>query len=161
MDAVAIPTSPPTHRMRGNRNIAGFTLVEMIATMAIIALVASLVIAVTPGTGRVGLKAVTMNTAALLRREREGAILTGAERHVILDGPHRIFIGEGGGAVAVPRDVAINLLGVADPSAGRVSVATFDPDGASSGAVLRLSREAAEYEIRVNWYTGGVSVKTD
>jgi general secretion pathway protein H len=147
--------------MPGNRAIAGFTLLEMIATMAIIALVASLAIAATPGTGRWGLKAVTMDTAALLRRERESAILTHADRHVILDGARRVFVGEGGGAVAVPRDVTINLLGVADPSSGRVPVAIFNADGASSGAVLRLSREAVEYEIRVNWYTGGVSVKTN
>ena len=38
-------------------------------------------------------------------------------------------------------------------------VVRFHPDGASSGAVLRLSREKAEYEIRVNWYTGGVSIE--
>jgi general secretion pathway protein H len=147
--------------MPDNRAIAGFTLVEMTATMAIIALVASLAVAATPGTGRAGLKAVTMNAVALLRRERESAILSGAERYVILDGPHRLFIGEGGGSVAVPRDVSIDLLGVADPSSGRAPVAVFSADGASSGAVLRFSREAAVYEIRVNWYTGGVSVKAD
>jgi general secretion pathway protein H len=161
MVAAATRISPLTLRMRDNRAIAGFTLVEMTATMAIIALVASLAIATTPGTGRAGLKAVTMDAVALLRHEREGAILTGADRQVILDGPHRRLMGQGGGAVAVPSDVAINLLGVADPSAGRVPVALFTPDGASSGAVLRLSREAAVYEIRVNWYTGGVSVKAD
>src|SRR3954452_6857865 len=36
------------------------------------------------------------------------------------------------------------------------SLVRFHPDGASTGAVLKLSREKAEYEIRVNWYTGGV-----
>jgi general secretion pathway protein H len=25
--------------------------------------------------------------------------------------------------------------------------------------VLKLSREKAEYEIRVNWYTGGVAIE--
>jgi general secretion pathway protein H len=41
----------------------------------------------------------------------------------------------------------------------RATVVRFHPDGASSGAVLRLSREKAGYEIRVNWYTGGVSIE--
>ena len=41
----------------------------------------------------------------------------------------------------------------------RFAVVRFHPDGASSGAVLKLSREKAEYEIRVNWYTGGVSIE--
>ena len=44
----------------------------------------------------------------------------------------------------------------ADP--GRQAVVRFHPDGASTGAVLKLSREKAEYEIRVNWYTGGVAI---
>ena len=42
----------------------------------------------------------------------------------------------------------------------RSAVVRFHPDGASTGAVLKLSREKAEYEIRVNWYTGGVAIET-
>jgi general secretion pathway protein H len=137
---------------------AGFTLVEVMAVMLIIALVASLVITMTPGTGRAGLKAVTLKTAALLRRERIGAILGGRARHVSLDGERRVFVGEEGEQVAIPRDVTVDLLGADAVWSGRQAVVRFDPDGASTGAVVRLSHEKAEYEIRVNWYTGGVAV---
>ena len=51
---------------------SGFTLIEVLAVMLIIALVASLVIAMSPGTGRVKLKALTLEIAALFRRERLG-----------------------------------------------------------------------------------------
>jgi len=127
--------------------------------MLIIALLASLVIIMVPGTGRAKLKAVTMEAAALLRRERLGAILTGRERQVAIDGDRRVLIGDGGGTVAIPADVAIDLLSASQAQADRALVVRFHPDGASSGAVLRLSREKAEYEIRVNWYTGGVSIE--
>jgi general secretion pathway protein H len=137
---------------------AGFTLLEVMAVMLIIALVASLVITMTPGTGRAGLKAVTLKTAALLRRERMGAILGGRMRHVSLDGERRVFVGEEGEQVAIPRDVTVDLLGADAVWSGRQAVVRFDPDGASTGAVVRLSQEKAEYEIRVNWYTGGVAV---
>ena len=137
---------------------AGFTLLEVMAVMLIIALVASLVITMTPGTGRAGLKAVTLKTAALLRRERIGAILGGRTRHVSLDGERRVFVGEEGEQVAIPRDVTVDLLGADAVWSGRQAVVRFDPDGASTGAVVRLSHEKAEYEIRVNWYTGGVAV---
>lgn len=146
-------------RTRSNDGKAGFTLIEVVAVMLIIALVASLAITMMPGTGRAGLKAVTLETAALLRRERIGAILTGRERHVSLDGERRVLIGDGGGVVAIPRDVTVDLLGANDRGTNRSSVVHFHPDGASSGAVLRLSREKAEYEIRVNWYTGGVTIE--
>jgi len=137
---------------------AGFTLIEVMAVMLIIALVASLVVTMTPATGRAGLKAVTLQAAALLRRERVGAVLGGRVRRVSLDGGRRILIGEEGDTVAIPRDVAVDILGADAVWSGRLAVVRFDPDGASTGAVLRLSRDRAEYDIRVNWYTGGVAI---
>lgn len=141
-----------------SRSEDGFTLLELMAVMLIIALVASLVITMTARTGRPGLKAVTLQTAALLRRERTEAILAGRERHVSLDGVRRVLVGETGEAVSIPRDVAVDLLGTDAVWSGRQAVVRFNPDGASTGAVLRLSREKAQYEIRVNWFTGSVDV---
>ena len=137
---------------------AGFTLLEVAVVMLIIALVASLVITMTPGTGRAGLKAVTLQIAALLRRERIGAVLGGHMRRVSLDGERRVLVGDGGDTIAIPRDVAVDILGADAVWSGRLAVVRFDPDGASTGAVLRLSQDRTEYEIRVNWYTGGVEV---
>ena len=127
--------------------------------MLIVELVASLAVTLMPGTGRAQLKAVTLETAALLRRERLGAMLTGRDRHVSLDGERRILVGDGGDVVAIPRDVTVDVLGVNELRTDRFAVVRLHPDGASSGAVLKLSREKAEYEIRVNWYTGGVAIE--
>jgi general secretion pathway protein H len=137
---------------------AGFTLIEIVAVMSIIALVAALVIAATPGTGRSRLKAVALETASMLRRQRVSAILSGRTRLVWLDGERRGLVAEGGDRVAIPNDVALDMLGVDALWVGRRAVARFDPDGSSSGAVLKYSREGAGYEIRVNWYTGAVAV---
>ena len=148
----------PTSLMWSTDRNSGFTLIEMLAVMLIVALIASLVAANTPGTGRAQLKALTLEIAALLRRERLAAILTGRDRHVSLDGERRVLVGEAGEAIAVPRDVVVNVLGPDELWYGRLAVVRFHPDGASSGAVLRLSREGGEYEVRVNWYTGGVAI---
>ena len=137
---------------------AGFTLIEVTAVMLIIALVASLVVPMMPGTGRSRLKALTLETAALLRRERVNAILTGHDRQVSLDGTRRLLVGENGDIVMIPRDVVLDILGANEVRSGRLAIVRFHPDGASSGAVLRLSRDRTEYEIRVNWYTGGVTI---
>jgi general secretion pathway protein H len=137
---------------------AGFTLIEVVAVMLIIALVASLAVTLTTGTGRGRLKALALDTAALLRRERLGAVMTRQERRVSIDGERRALIGDGGDVVAIPRDVVLDVLGIDANWSGRQAVVRFLPDGASTGAVLKLSREQAEYEIRVNWYTGGVAV---
>jgi general secretion pathway protein H len=110
------------------------------------------------GTGRARLKALALETAALLRQERLGAVMTGRERQVSVDGEQRVLVGDGGDMVALPRDVVLDILGIDALWSERQAVVRFYPDGASTGAVLKLSREKAEYEIRVNWYTGGVAV---
>ena len=58
--AAAVPR--PIFRMSSTEHDAGFTLLEMMAVMLIIALASSLVIAATPGTGRAGLKAITLQS---------------------------------------------------------------------------------------------------
>ena len=128
--------------------------------MLIIALVASLAVTKIPGTGRGRLQAGALETAALLRRERLGAVMTGRDRQVSLDGEQRVLVGDGGDVVAIPRDVVIDMLGIDALWSGRQAVVRFHPDGASPGAVLKLSREKAEYEIRVNWYTGSVAISS-
>jgi general secretion pathway protein H len=136
----------------------GFTLIEVMAVMMIIALASTLVFAMSPGTGRAGLKATVFETAALLRRERESAILSGRDRGVALDSQLRTFIGQTGGTVVLPRDVALDVLGADWFSGTKRAVVQFHPDGASSGAALKFTREQAGYLIRVNWFTGGVVV---
>lgn len=133
----------------------GFTLLEMTVVMLLVALVATLALAMTRGSGRSELKAVTLQTAALLRQERIAAILTGKERGVKLDGARRTLIGDGGDVVAIPGDIALDMLSARAHGAAFVR---FHPDGASTGAHLRLSRERAHYDISVNWYTGGVAI---
>jgi general secretion pathway protein H len=136
----------------------GFTLIEVLAVMTIVALASTLVLATYGGTGRVRLKSVVLETAALLRRERQSAMLSGRDRMVVLDAEGRAFVGQAGGSVALPRDVALDVLGMNRFSGYRRAVVQFHPDGASTGAVLKFTRDRMEYVIRVNWFTGGVMI---
>jgi general secretion pathway protein H len=131
----------------------------MVAVMLIIAMVAGLAVSITAGTGRPQLEALALDSAALFRRERTSAILTGRRRVVLLDTKNRSLAGDRGDVVRFPRDVAVDVLGADEMLEGEREVVQFAPDGAASGAVMRLSREGAGYEIRVNWFTGGVSVE--
>jgi general secretion pathway protein H len=139
---------------------AGSTLLEIMAVMLIIALIASLAVTMTPGTGRTGLHALALEAAALLRQERLAAILTQHDRRVLLDRERRALIGDGGDVVAIPRDVVLDVLGADAQWSGPRAVARFLPDGESTGAVLKISRERIAYEIRVNWYTGRVAIES-
>ena len=150
---------PLTYPVSNAKREAGFTLIEMQAVMMIIALIAALVLTALPGTGRTQVKAIALQTAALFRRERLGAILTARTREVSIDGNERALIGDGGDRVAVPPDVMVDILALDEVWSGRQAVVRFLPDGASSGTVVRFSREGASYEVRVNWYTGGVAIE--
>ena len=57
----------------------------------------------------------------------------------------------GTGRLAESLTGLLDVLGIDALWSGRQAVVRFTPDGASTGAVLKLSRENAEYEIRVNW----------
>ena len=71
--AVKVVKAPPlTSRMWSTKRKSGFTLIEVMAVMLIIALVASLVAVMTPGTGRAKLKELTLEIAALLRSGLQG-----------------------------------------------------------------------------------------
>jgi general secretion pathway protein H len=154
----AASAPPPTYRMSSTDRQAGFTLIEIVAVMAIIALVASLVTAATPGTGRAGLKAASLRIAALFRHERLRAVLNREVDRVSLDSERRMLVGDGGETVPIPADITVNVLGADAVWSGRLAIVQFEPDGQSTGVALRLSREQAGYEVRVNWYTGGVAV---
>lgn len=144
---------------RQGSGLQGFTLIEMMAVMMITALMASLVLTFIPGTGRSDLKSVVMQTVALLRRERMAAVMTSSDRYVSLDDRRRVFIGQGGDEVAVPKDVAIDILGIDQSWLNGRAVALFHADGGSSGGALKFSRDRIDYEVRVNWYTGAVSIE--
>ena len=137
---------------------AGFTLIEMMAVMTIVALASTLVLTMTQGTGRAELKATVFETASLLRRVRMSAMVSGHDRLIALDSEARIFIGQTGGIVHLPRDVALDIVSADTSFTAKRPIVQFHPDGASSGAVLKFTRESAGYVIRVNWFTGGVAI---
>ncbi len=136
---------------------AGSTLIEVMAVMMIIAMIATLTVTAVPGTGRAQLKALTLQTAALLRRERLAAILTGRSRQVSLDPEQRTLVGDGGVVIVIPRDVVLDVVGVSEVWSGRQAVVRFEPDGASTGAVLGFAWEGARYVVNVDWYSGGIA----
>ncbi|WP_316188607.1 prepilin-type N-terminal cleavage/methylation domain-containing protein [Bradyrhizobium sp. SZCCHNS1054] len=136
---------------------AGSTLIEMMAVMVIIAMLASLVGVLLPGTGRGRLKALTLQTAAMMRRERLVAVLTGSSRRISLDMSARTLVGDSG-VIAIPRDVVVDVVGVDETWAGRQAVVRFEPDGASTGAAVKFSWDKVRYEVDVSWYNGRVAV---
>jgi general secretion pathway protein H len=143
----------------------GFTLLEMVCTLAIIALGAVLALPAIPrGTSSARLEGYALEIAALLTADRYSAIRRHAEVATSLS-PAMRTIQSGGSAqiVRLPADVTFAAL-LAENCRGQAAGAkiSFFSSGMSCGGAIRLSRPGVGYQIRVNWLTGSVEVvKTD
>jgi general secretion pathway protein H len=140
---------------------AGFTLIEVVAVLAIIATLAALVLPGWPhGTTRPQLEAYALRIAALLKADRNAALRARARVDTsLIPATKEVVSGSGAGEVRLPEDVAFDAL-VAETCAGRAngSAIGFLPSGMSCGGTIALARPGAAVHVRVNWLTGGVEI---
>jgi len=131
----------------------GFTLLELIVTMAIVAVVVGLTI---PAVGRftegIRVRAEVAGFSALLRHARERAIVSQKPQAVVVDAAaHRISVRAGGpdGEVRETRALPERLTVEATPPPALT--VRFEPQGGSSGGDFRLT-----YRVTVDALTGRV-----
>jgi general secretion pathway protein H len=158
-------TSPASLRhiaCRGlQRRARGFTLVEIIAVVALIAL-ATAVVAVSVGTGLEGarVRAASKEVAAALRFTRTQAIVKREAQVLIVDVENRTYQAPGRGVIELPRQLDIKLLTASeellDDGVGQIR---FFPDGSSTGGHIELMRGDAVWRIDVGWLTGEVLLR--
>jgi general secretion pathway protein H len=157
MAVIAMPASPTGNARRNS----GFTLLEAVVAMALIAALFALVFpAIAPGTGRPKLEALALNITGLLKGDRNAALRRRADVVTSLDlTRHEVRSGSSRRIVRLPDDVRFDLLSSADGATRAASTGVrFYRDGSASGAALLLSRGTLAYEVRVNWFTGAVTV---
>ena len=146
--------------MQGRQS--GFTLIEVIAVLMVLAILAGLVgVRLRPGSGSDALQATAHEFASRCRAARAAAIRRGADQTVVIDLANRVVsAGEAGQPLNIPATITI----LTDTSAGEqrsqaVAGIRFHPNGSSTGGKVRLESGRKAYEIRVNWFTGRVSVE--
>jgi general secretion pathway protein H len=140
---------------------AGFTLIEIVCVLAIVALLAAIVLPAIPrGTSRGRIEAYALQAAALLKTDRNLAVRRHTPIATYVDAPGRLISSRATGrALRIPADVAFEALLASRCNQERVAMAIqFFPSGTSCGGVITLSRAGAGYQIRVNWLTGGIEV---
>jgi general secretion pathway protein H len=136
-------------------NSHGFTLIEMIVVMVVLALIAGLVIARGPmrsPTLEVRQAATSLQLA--LRGARSQAISSDHTVAVAIDPTgHSVRTGNAS-PLLLPASVALTVAvpGMARPQQG--GVIRFRPDGSSSGGNIILAANALRKQVTVDWLTG-------
>jgi general secretion pathway protein H len=142
-------------------NEAGFTLLEMVCALAIIALLLATALPAFPrGTSRPMLEAYALRTAALLKTDRNAAIRRGTKIVTELNPAVRtVRSGASGRLVQLPQDVGFRAI-IANQCGAQAAGTSiqFLPSGMSCGGTIFLSRLGTTLEIRVTWLTGGVEI---
>ncbi len=146
----------PAHRTE-----AGFTLVELLVVMVIMALAYSLAAPmVSTGVAGTELKAAARKLAAGLRKARSEAIAQRRETLLTVDVENRKFqIGDDKRIYQLPSSIGIKLFTaqseLVSESTGSIR---FFSDGGSTGGRISLAARDRIFEVDVNWLTGQIAV---
>jgi general secretion pathway protein H len=140
---------------------AGFTLLEIVCVIAIIAAMAAIILPALPrGTSRARLEGYAIDTATLLKADRDAAIWRRSQVVTQVDALARsVRSGATGRLVQMPSDVHFEaLLAARCNQRATGTTINFFGSGMSCGGTIALTRLGVGYQVRVNWLTGGVEV---
>lgn len=139
----------------------GFTLLEIVCVMAILAILAAIILPAIPrGTSHARLEGYALQTATLLKADHDAAIRRRTQIATEVNAISRsLRSGATGYVVRMPPDVRFEaaLAARCNQHAAGTTIDFFG-SGMSCGGTIALSRLGIGYQIRVNWLTGGVEV---
>lgn len=138
----------------------GFTLLELIITLAVLAVAAAVVTpAIGRGTDALRARAEVAGFAATLRHARERAINAQRTHRVLIDPEaHRVAIvaARGSGEEKEVRETrTLSSKLTIEPAQGSAEV-TFDARGMASAAAFKLTSGGIVYRVKVDALTGRV-----
>lgn len=138
---------------------AGFTLIEMLAVVAVLGLVLALVAGrAPPRSGAIEAGAAARTVADVLRLARAQAIDRGQAMEVVIDRETRRIAAPDGTVRSLPPAVMIEPFALGEHEPRPHLAIRFAPDGSSTGGSVDLLAGGRRTRISAAWLTGKVSV---
>ena len=134
----------------------GFTLIEMLVVLSVLALLVGLVVARgPPRSATLQMRAVVATLVEDLRSTRARAIAGNTTLVVDFDRRRQLYQPQGEAARLLPADLVFRVV---SQTGDALSGIRFAPDGSSSGGRVLLAEGDRRRLVEVNWLTGRVSV---
>lgn len=135
---------------------AGFTLIEMLVVISMLALVATIAVPFfSSNLDRLRLRTTLNELSAALQITRSAAIRRNSEIMLAIDVDRRIFQSAVISRHSFERDIDVQLIFASEVSSARSAGGfLFFPDGSSTGGTVILSMHGQEERLCVEWFTG-------
>ncbi len=139
---------------------AGFTLLEVVVVLAVLALGLGLLAARgPPRSAALEIRAAAVELAQALRLARARAIARNAPAGLTLDLARRSWRVDGSPERALPPAFALSVRAAGTETLGdRLGAIRFAPDGSSTGGWIEISDGRRRVQIGVDWLSGRVTL---
>jgi general secretion pathway protein H len=147
-----------TDQFKDQGSESGFTLIEMLVVLMILALTATVAVPLLSG-GSEGLRLqmASSELAAAFRVTRSAAIMRNTETSMMIDVDHRTFRSTVVSQRAFAPDIEARLTFASGiRSASSDGGFQFFPDGSSTGGDVTLSLRGKQTKLCVDWLTGEI-----
>jgi general secretion pathway protein H len=138
---------------------AGFTLLEVVVVLAVLALGLGLLAARgPPRSPALEIRAAAGELAQALRLARARAIAGNQPVALTLDPARRSWRIDGAPERALPPALALSIRAAGAAAPGRLGAIRFAPDGSSTGGSVEISDGRRRIGLGVDWLSGRVSL---
>jgi general secretion pathway protein H len=143
------------------RRAAGFSLLEVLLVVAILAITSVLAAtAMRGGLEGVALRSTAKELAAQLRYTRTQAIASGQPQRFVIDPRAHTWQAPNGRHGRIPPKLGVVFTGAREVQASAAEGAiVFFADGAATGGRVQLQARRAIWRVEVAWLTGEVTLK--
>ncbi|MEO6518108.1 MAG: GspH/FimT family pseudopilin [Pseudoxanthomonas sp.] len=142
------------------RNTQGFSLIEILVVLALLALATTLAaVAFTGGMDGMRLRSSAKEIASQLRFARTHAIATGIPQRFTIDPVGHRWQGAKNRKGRIPESLRVQFTGAREAGvrAGEGGILFF-ADGAATGGRIQLQVKRAAWRVDVGWLTGEVKL---
>ena len=142
------------------RDLKGFTLLELLVVIMIIALMTTLAGVNLHGKERTNLESIARTLMIDLRYVRSKAMVDNIDAEITIDVAAKTYFSRQAKIErSFPQTIAVAITVDERDVTGNRGKIVFYPDGSSSGGNIRLTRNARQMEVTTTWLNGYVTMR--